>query len=144
MSDMTVFDDNEPEIDLEKDYLAELVGEGKRYKDPQVLARSAVEKDNFIERLKTEGAQLRAELNTRIKYEEFLDKLKSSPSRSNEEPQTPQEPANVFAKPEDIDRLIDQKIQQREQQGVAERNLDDAGREADCCSSAALRRQRSL
>jgi hypothetical protein len=44
------------------DPVAELVGEGKKYKDVAALAASRIEADRFIEQLKTEAAGLRQEL----------------------------------------------------------------------------------
>ena len=41
-------------IDPEKDYTAELVGEGKKFKDNKELARSKVESDLFISHLQKE------------------------------------------------------------------------------------------
>lgn len=83
---MDLFDQNNnnqlpnlTQIDPNKDYSEELIGDGKRYADVKVAAKSLVEKDNFIERLKQENAQLRQETANRIKMEEFLDKLNSNP-----------------------------------------------------------------
>jgi hypothetical protein len=49
------------------DPVAELVGEGKKYKDVAALAVSRVEADRFIEQLKTENSQLRGELDKAAK-----------------------------------------------------------------------------
>ena len=48
-----------PVVDPEKDYSAELIGEGKKYVDQRAAARALVEKDRFIEQLKNETAQMR-------------------------------------------------------------------------------------
>lgn len=56
----------------------DLVGEGKKYKTPEDVARAVAEKDNFIERLKSETATLRTELSTRPsvdRSQEILDRL---------------------------------------------------------------------
>lgn len=81
-----------PTIDPEKDYYAELVGEGKKYKDNLAAGRAIAEKDLFIERLKAETQALReetarqtAELKTRTSLDEFLEKVKNQPARSNVE-----------------------------------------------------------
>jgi len=44
------------------DLLAELVGEGKKFKTVNDLARSKVEADRFIEQLKSESAEMRAQM----------------------------------------------------------------------------------
>lgn len=46
------------------DPLAELVGEGKKFKDVAALAASKVEADKFIEQLKAENAEMRKNLGT--------------------------------------------------------------------------------
>lgn len=53
-----------------------LVGEGKRYSDPDTAAAALLEKDRFIEQLKNEGAELRQELRSRTNLEEIVGKLK--------------------------------------------------------------------
>jgi hypothetical protein len=44
------------------DTLAELVGEGKKFKTVEDLAKSKVQADQFIEQLKTESAEMRRRL----------------------------------------------------------------------------------
>ena len=85
MSD-DLFDHNEefeiesdiPEIDQSKEYLSELVGEGKKYRDLEALAKAAVHKDAFIEQLKREQAEARAVIQERINMEQFLNELKAA------------------------------------------------------------------
>ena len=64
-------------IDPNKDYAAEFIGEGKKYKDIPSAARALAEKDSFIERLKTENAQMRSSLKGEEKIDALLDKLKT-------------------------------------------------------------------
>ncbi len=126
MTEPTLFDDTalteEPIVDA---YNA-LVGEGKRFSDNETLAKSKIESDRFIERLKAEQAQLRQELATRIKYEEFLDRLNTP--RSNEEPQAPAEPDRNSAPMnlDEIERRLEQKLNQREQDQRKAANLEIA------------------
>lgn len=74
---MTLFNDDIDQTVIPDNAFETLVGEGKKYRDPELLAKSVLHKDQFIEQLKTEQARLRADLDTRIKYEEFLDKVTS-------------------------------------------------------------------
>jgi hypothetical protein len=46
----------------QSDPLAELVGEGKKFKDAAALAAAKLESDRFIEQLKTENATMRSDL----------------------------------------------------------------------------------
>lgn len=67
----------DPNIDNEKDYATELIGDGKKYKTVQDAAKGLVEKDMFIERLKAEAAEARAALKGEQKMDEFFEKLKN-------------------------------------------------------------------
>jgi len=62
------------------DLFAELVGEGKKFKTPQDLAKSRIEQDNFIEQLKSENAQMREELKRAGK----IDSLDAALARLND------------------------------------------------------------
>lgn len=66
----------------DKDYAAELIGDGKKYKDLSSAARALVEKDMFIERLKAEAAEARAALQGEKKMDEFFEKLKGIQSNT--------------------------------------------------------------
>ncbi len=81
MTDDNLFSDNADTIDPTKDYSAELIGEGKAYKDVQAAARALAEKEAFIQRLQNEQAQLRSDLNQRVTLEEFMDRMASNKDR---------------------------------------------------------------
>lgn len=72
-----IFEDTNLNLDPEKDYYEELVGEGRKYKDNKALAFSNVHKDAFIEQLKTELEETRNEVQTRLNLEQFLTDLKT-------------------------------------------------------------------
>lgn len=105
----------------------DFVGEGKKYKSNDDVAKALTEKDNFINRLKTEQEELRKELSTRPlvdRSQEILDRLEAL----NREPVT-ERPA-VTPAPErtevkglsldDIDRVLNE----REQKKTAQSNID--------------------
>lgn len=120
---MTLFADNsEPDVTtLTYDQLIE------KYKDNEGIVKAVEHKDRFIEQMKREQSQLRSDLETRIKYEEFLDRMnslqsgtaKGAPSpddtTSNDKTQTP--PAVT---PQDIERMLEQRDAKKRQ----ESNLD--------------------
>jgi hypothetical protein len=60
------------------DVAAELIGEGKKYKDLSAAAKALLEKDRFIERLKAENAEVRASLQGEEKMDAFLEKLRAA------------------------------------------------------------------
>lgn len=119
----TLFDQTTvPTIDPNKDYYAELVGEGKTYKDNLAAGRAIAEKDLFIERLKAETAAMRDELTkagneikTRTSLDEFLNKVKeaqtSQTTRSTENNQG-SEPAALTE--DKIADIIEQRLKAKD------------------------------
>lgn len=125
-------DDTAPQIDPNKNWLEELVGDGKKFKDPNELARGKAEADAFIARLTREQEELRRELNTRLTLEQYLDKMGNGVNQNNgRSDPPPNEPngdgSNTTAlKPEDIEALIEKKVSERERQRIQSQNLAEA------------------
>jgi hypothetical protein len=65
-------------VDPTKNYLEELVGEGKKFADPVALARAKAESDAYIARLEKETAGLRDELGKRMTLEEAVAKIEAN------------------------------------------------------------------
>lgn len=78
-SDENTNQDNIADKAAEKDYLAELIGEGKKFSTiedaAKALAKKAAHADSFIETLKNEKRALEAELTGAKKVEDILDAL---------------------------------------------------------------------
>lgn len=120
-------------VDPNKDYLAELINEGGKFYNPDKevaiknVAKGKVEADLYVRRLETEQKQLRDELQARIKMEEFLDKMNSSNVTTSKSPesnvdnqsQEQGETTNL-----DIEKLLDQKLTERDRISQATRNLE--------------------
>lgn len=68
--------DNRPAIDPSKNYLEELVGDGKKFKSVEDLARGKAEADAFIQSLLREKQELREDLNKAKTVEDLLASLK--------------------------------------------------------------------
>lgn len=126
-------DRNQPIIDPNKNWLEEYVGEGKKFKDPEDLAKGKAHSDAFIYRLQKEAEELRKELNTRIKLEEFMDRMNSqNTDGAHQATQTAGtgDQANGTASnatsPDDIERLIEQRLAQIEAEKQQKQNLDIA------------------
>jgi hypothetical protein len=117
--------DDTPALDPETDYVEQLVGEDKKFKTVADLARAKVESDRFIEQLKREQAEARAELAERIKMEEFLQRIeaKPSPSGSDTKPTERDEKASAVT-PETIEQIIEAREQKRQR----EENLSEVER----------------
>lgn len=60
------------QTDPSTSYLEQLVGEGKKYSNPEELAKAYFNADGFINHLKNETGSLREELDKRMTLEELL------------------------------------------------------------------------
>ena len=119
------------QIDPNKDYLAELVGEGKKFKDPVALARAKKEADNFITQLTRENAEMRKEnetLTTEVRSRQTVEEI----LKSNLKPQTQQTQNNQnTVEPENQEQVqtltpqdIEEMLNRREQAKSAQSNAD--------------------
>lgn len=102
-------------IDPNKDYSAELIGEGKKYASIQEAARAILEKDLHINRVQTEAKELREDLSKRNTAEELLEKLKQQSNNSSNQSNSSQNDADgtgdtKLLKAEDIDALIKRQV----------------------------------
>ena len=126
--------DDPVEIDPNKNYLEELVGDGKKFKSPEDLAKGKYEADQFIavknrqyDDLYSEYTKLREEHNAGAKLQELLDQLKEQQqlqqdsSRNNTDTNEGTPPA---IKPEDIDNLLEKRLTEREQRQREQVNLN--------------------
>lgn len=131
--DESATDDNQVTVDPDKNYLEELVGDSRKFKTPEELARGKYEADLFIEQLKREQRELRDELNKRLSLEEFADQFSkktlnkppsSSPSNTSEQ-EDDEGQVNLQSPrtPEDIEKFLEQKLTEREKRTKSEQNL---------------------
>jgi len=77
MTNNNLFDhvDTTPSEEDVQSYHDLLVGEGKKFRDDEALAKGKIESDRFIQQLQREQAQLRADLDSRLNMEELVQKL---------------------------------------------------------------------
>jgi hypothetical protein len=131
----------EPQLDDDKDYFEELVGEGKKFKDVKDLAKGKARSDAFIEQLKREQAELREELAKTKSIEEHLNDLRNaminrSKQEGNIREMTPdhgssrdentgqnQSAANTPS-PDDIQRLVAEEVNRRVSVEKQKQNID--------------------
>lgn len=124
---MTLFnadpvDDDIPVPDVNKNYLEELVGEGKKFKTPEDLARGKATSDAFIEQLKRELASLRTELRSRKTVEELV--ARPAPNTPPVPPNNQEDPPEPREQLPDIDSLLEQKLTQRELANQKRQNMN--------------------
>lgn len=111
-----------PAVDPAKDYLLELVGEGKKFKTPADLARGKYAADLHIATLEKRQDQLRAdftrlqeESQARAKLEELVEQLRvAPPPTSSTTPPAKVDDIKPGLAPEDIESLVDSKLEARE------------------------------
>lgn len=121
-------EDKTPAIDPNKDYLAELVGEGKKFKDAQALAYAKAEADFTIDMFKQRMDEMRADYKALHEareagatLQELVDQIKTQ--QKSESNFTPADDTNVTPKEVDFDKLVESKIEQRETARKEQDNL---------------------
>ena len=125
-------DSGETRRDVEN-YLSELVGEDKKFKSPEDLAKGKWEADNYIGTLESKLDELRKELEKRETADEIADRLQQQFSNreasSRETHQTPSENARTDDQKnfeglsrEELVKLLDQRLEEREVVSKAQRN----------------------
>lgn len=119
---MSLFEDNnEQTISLDA-----LVGEGKKYKTTDDAAKAIVEKDRFIDRLKSEAEELRRELTARPavdRSQEILDRLEALNTKPVTERPPHTEPERTEVKGLSVDDIEDV-LNKRERKLRAQANID--------------------
>lgn len=106
----------------------DLVGEGKKYKTPEDVAKALVEKDRFITQLQDENATARQELRSRTNLEEIVERLKpaGNPPNDSEISQPPRQEPIVEQKPEDLEATVLALLQAERQKDAKAKNLETA------------------
>lgn len=128
MTDNLLNSEDDAVLDPSKNYLTELVGEGKKFKTHEDLAYGKAQSDSYIkilerqlDQLKADYEEVRIEATSRARVEELVNKL-NNPS--------PLQPTvtNDQTKPEidmhEIESLVSRKIQETEIQKRHKENLD--------------------
>jgi len=122
--------DDHVELDLNKNYLEELVGEGKKFKDVESLAKGKVYADQTVElykqrldELREYALKLREENVARARLEELVDQLGQQPRTSNIEPQVKDVNQPMFD-PNQLDTLVSEKVAQIEKNRIETNNYN--------------------
>jgi hypothetical protein len=111
MADSLFEQEQEPQLDESKNYLTDLVGEGKKFKDAEALAKGKWYADAQIEiqnkkmdQLRQDYLNLKADYDARAKLEELMDQMQTKPQQTQSSEQPTVKESNAPAiKPEDID-----------------------------------------
>jgi hypothetical protein len=126
----TVNQEDHIQVDESKNYLEELVGEGKKFKSPEDMARGKHEADMLIETMKrrmddlrTDYTKLREEHAARAKLEELVEQLRQQklPDNTHREEEVVRE--KPIFDPTQLDSLVSSKIEEREKLRKQEENF---------------------
>lgn len=102
--------------------LAILVGEGRKYKSVEELAKSRIEADDFIEKLKDENQKLREEAVKGKTLDDVYKRIEDSRRQAGDT--TPVKAQAITAA--DIERLVDARITGRETAKTRDANVAKA------------------
>jgi hypothetical protein len=134
IDDQSLFADttnNEP--DPARDYLNDLVGEGKKYKTSADLARASTFKDAHIARLEAEALsyketteRLNNDLSARARLEDLVDNISASTSKSNSNDGEPRlrepDPSSPALTPAQLEAQIDALLTKRDNERTSNSN----------------------
>lgn len=93
--------------------LEELVGEGKKYKDPESFVKSFEHKEEHIAKLERELAEIREDLSKRVTAEDVLAQMKAQKT----------EPAENTTPQVDVEELVRKTLDSERQKSTATQNL---------------------
>lgn len=114
------------------DYVAELVGPGKKFPDVQNLAKGKYESDLYIKRLEQEREEQRRDLEARLSVEDFIKEMKKEKNSilPSQVPQVPegerrndQPQVKPGMSPEEIASLVEKQISQKEDEKQRRENV---------------------
>lgn len=117
-----------PQVDPNKNYLEDLVGEGKKYKTPEELAKSRIHADLHIANLEKELEGLRQEFSQTKRLGDLVDQLANlnKPADPPKPVITPgDETPGTSLDPAKLEEMVQNLLSQREQQSLAQRNLNE-------------------
>lgn len=108
---------DQPQIDETKNYLEDLVGDGKKFKTPEDLAKGKWHSDQTIEiqnkrldAMAEENRKLREENIAKAKLEDLINQAIIKQSSSSEKPPVNEQTPPPAIKPEDIESIVANKI----------------------------------
>lgn len=110
-------------IDENKNYLADLVGEGKKFKSPEDLAKGKFISDEYIktlergrDELRQDYLRLKEDYESRAKLEELVDQLSkpTQPAPVNTSPPVNEPVQQPAFDPKQIESLVSQKLVEHE------------------------------
>lgn len=104
----------------------DLIGEGKKFRDQEAVAKAVFEKDAYIQRLEKEAEDARTELRARLTLEELSEKFVSkAPQPIQPTPVTsPVEADPKIAQPLDIAKLVAEELAKTKSTELTKANIE--------------------
>lgn len=125
----------ENNVQTNESYVNQLVGEGKKFKDLEALARGKVEADRHIGEITKTLDELRAELAKQDYAKSLLEQMSKGSETVAEQP-TPNTPSssnteNTTQSASDIESLVEKVITEKERNRTVSQNLTIVGEEME-------------
>lgn len=111
------------ETQIEGNPYETLVGEGKKFKTPEDLAKAKLESDSFINKLKGELQEMRTELQSRLTLEEMMDKIRSQEPPAGEMQNTTQQEPGPSESTNDLEQRVRKLLEEERSKESRERNI---------------------
>ena len=124
---MSIFQPAQDQAASGQSALKDLVGEGKKFKTEEDLARGKIESDRFVEKLQNELREMREELNKRLTTEEALKRAKETgvvEKQDNPPAQSPTPQRQEQATTPDIGSEVEKVLARREREKAVKSNID--------------------
>lgn len=119
-----VFNTDPAKKDTPKDLISELVGDGKKYKTVEELARGRLEADVHIARLETEAKDLREKVAKAASVEDVLAAVKANAASAKDTPDPKDTPATgVSLTAEQVAKIVAEQVT-----GLRTKEVRDANR----------------
>lgn len=131
MTENLLEDQNEDlQLDPEKNYLSELVGEGKKFKTEEDLAKGKFASDHYIQTLERRLDTMRSdylkvleERNAAPKLQELIDRLDQTQQLTSRENPESKEDIKPAYDPKEVESLVSHKYQEFKKQETEQANF---------------------
>jgi hypothetical protein len=125
---MSVF--NEETTEPQENLFSSLVGEGKKFKDQEALAKGKLEADRFIEGLERQLSELKEDLSKNNHAKTLLEQLEQSKKVTTDTELKPVDTKTGVSE-ENLERLVEALISKREQTSTAQQNISETERKLE-------------
>jgi len=131
MTELFNVEDDTLKIDENKNYFEELVGEGKKFKDEQALARAKAESDAYIrtliasqDEMRNEMKKLRDEVTAKAKLEDLIDRMQNNQNNSSNDDTDVKEENKPLFDPKAVENRMYEIIAEGKRKELEQQNYD--------------------